>query len=339
MQLRNRLVVWMIFAVALVPLAAAQKYTIIDLGTFPGGKVSQGQAVNIAGQVAGFSRFANFNAHGAWWRAGKGWTDLGAIPPGTNFSAATAINNFAQLVGYSDYNNLLQQHAVLWSKGKHFDLGTLPGGRSSQANGINDFGEVVGFSDSANMAGTHAVIWSPNGGPHDLGTLTGGYYSQGTAINNSRVVTGFSNAADGAWHGFVWAGKQGMQALPNLPNAYSASGNAINVLGEIAGGSANLATLWQADINHTVVSLGTLPGAGWSTAFGINDLAQIVGWSGFTAFIWTSSTGMQDLNTLIPTNSGWQLSAAYSINNRGQITGEGIINGQQHGFLLTPVAH
>jgi probable HAF family extracellular repeat protein len=47
---------------------------------------------------------------------------------------------------------------------------------------------------------------------------------------------------------------------------------------------------------------------------------------------------MQNLNDLIPSNSGWSLSLPTGINSRGQITGQGTINGEQHAFLLTPVA-
>ncbi len=46
---------------------------------------------------------------------------------------------------------------------------------------------------------------------------------------------------------------------------------------------------------------------------------------------------MQDLNSLIPAGSGWALSVARDINDAGQIVGEGVINGQQRAFLLTPV--
>jgi probable HAF family extracellular repeat protein len=45
---------------------------------------------------------------------------------------------------------------------------------------------------------------------------------------------------------------------------------------------------------------------------------------------------MIDLNSLIPTGSGWQLLEAYGINNVGQIVGEGLLNGQAHAFLLDP---
>ncbi len=45
-----------------------------------------------------------------------------------------------------------------------------------------------------------------------------------------------------------------------------------------------------------------------------------------------------DLNSLLPPGSGWVLGQATGINDSGQIVGEGIINGQTHGFLLSPSA-
>jgi hypothetical protein len=45
---------------------------------------------------------------------------------------------------------------------------------------------------------------------------------------------------------------------------------------------------------------------------------------------------MQDLNDLIPANSGWELSIAADISDDGRkIVGRGIINAQDHAFLLT----
>ncbi len=45
---------------------------------------------------------------------------------------------------------------------------------------------------------------------------------------------------------------------------------------------------------------------------------------------------MQDLNDLIDEHSGWTLIEARSINNHGQIVGDGEINGARRAFLLTP---
>jgi hypothetical protein len=47
---------------------------------------------------------------------------------------------------------------------------------------------------------------------------------------------------------------------------------------------------------------------------------------------------MIDLNAAIPESSGWTLQFSSSINNRGQLVGQGgNPNGETHGFLLTPI--
>jgi probable HAF family extracellular repeat protein len=111
----------------------------------------------------------------------------------------------------------------------------------------------------------------------------------------------------------------------------------------VAGGGFPMshAFLYRASTG-TMTDLGTLPGRDQSMASDINDLGQVVGSSfsdtGFaSAFIWSASAGMQDVNTLLPSNSGWVLVSAEGINNGGQITGLGMLGGQvQHAYLLTP---
>ena len=46
---------------------------------------------------------------------------------------------------------------------------------------------------------------------------------------------------------------------------------------------------------------------------------------------------MVDLNTLIDPLSGWELLDAADINDAGQITGQGLIGGEYHAYLLTPI--
>ncbi len=104
--------------------------------------------------------------------------------------------------------------------------------------------------------------------------------------------------------------------------------------------AANLtsSTTWAVEL-YTVTDLGTL-GGNYSYAYGINANGQVVGDSGTAsgkhAFLYSSST-MMDLNSLITPSSGWMLEAATSINDLGQIVGQGYINGQYHAYLLTPV--
>lgn len=54
------------------------------------------------------------------------------------------------------------------------------------------------------------------------------------------------------------------------------------------------------------------------------------------AFLWERGK-MTDLNTLIPRGSGWKLTEAIDINDRGQIVGMGQFRGVEQAFLITPV--
>ena len=78
MSICTRLSLCSALVLAVVSLTAAQQYSVTDLGAFPGGNVSQSQAINVVGQVAGYARFANFNAHGFLWTHKTGLIDLGS---------------------------------------------------------------------------------------------------------------------------------------------------------------------------------------------------------------------------------------------------------------------
>jgi len=55
-----------------------------------------------------------------------------------------------------------------------------------------------------------------------------------------------------------------------------------------------------------------------------------------TAVLWQNGS-VKDLNQAIAQGLGWKLKNATNINNQGQIVGFGIINGQSHAFLLSPL--
>ena len=178
-------------------------------------------------------------------------------------------------------------------------LGTLAGGTSSWAFGINNSGQVAGYSGTASGF-NHAFISGANGGAlRDLGTL-GGRFSFGLALNNYGQVTGRAETSAGQTHAFLSGVNGGpLQDLGTL-GGFSSAGNAINDLGWVVG-----------------------------TSYLSDNASQ-------RAFLYTAATGMIDLNTLLPISSGWILQEARGINENGQIVGVGTINGQTHGFLLTP---
>ena len=93
---------------------------------------------------------------------------------------------------------------------------------------------------------------------------------------------------------------------------------------DLAGPTGNQthdAVLWR---NGKIHDLGTVPGDPCSRGRGLNSRGQVVGGSSdchnfLHAFVWEEDGPMQDLNTLIQPGTGYQLTNAFNINDRGEI--------------------
>jgi probable HAF family extracellular repeat protein len=99
-------------------------------------------------------------------------------------------------------------------------------------------------------------------------------------------------------------------------------------------------------VTGLTTDIGTLPEYENSVATAINNEGQVVGYAWLPdiegdpirrAFLYDHRTGaISDLNDLIPEDSGWHLFDAFDISDTGQIVGQGMIDGEMHGFVLTP---
>jgi probable HAF family extracellular repeat protein len=335
-------------AVAAAAPAAAPTatYTITDLGSLGGG-VAHGLAINATGQVTGDSLLAkqvmvpcpypqppnqkcsaNLD-HAFFWSNGT-MTDLGTL--GGNNSQGVAINGSGEVVGASSPKTTGSDQVFL-SNARDHKLTALP--FMNQALGINDAGQIVGQCNElpANPE-VFACVVSSNGTTTQLGDSVPPLgnsnlsCSEAVAINNNgQALANCHGAALPENGAVVWA-----NGTPTVVATLggSAAGTAINNSGHVVGiaqtgTGAEDGFLWS---NGTTTDLGPNfhPAA-------INDSGVIVGGQ----FVDSGGT-VQNLNTLIPAASGYQIQNATGINDNGQIVANAIhiATGQTHALLLTP---
>lgn len=259
-------------------------------------------------------------------------------------SEANGINDDGEVVGCAVFPGETTFRAFLWTPSAGMqDLGTV-GGSTSCARAINLSGQVVGFSTAADNS-QHAFFWTESGGMQDLGP------GSANAINDKGQVVGFFPDGLMGNRAFLWTSVRGMRELPVLPGSHEIEANGINNGGEIVGdvifdkahGGAQHAVLWPHLLGGGVQDLGTLPGGSASAASAINANGEIVGGAVTSqgvghGFLWTPTAGMQDLNDLIPSASGWVVSDGADINDLGKIAANGTKDTSTvpNALLLTP---
>jgi len=286
------------------------------------------------------------------WGKDGSFNDLGTL--GGNDSFAEVVNTRGQVAGVAlntipdPYDFLFfmpgatQSHAFRWTKSQGIqDLGTL-GGPDSGAFLINERGQIAGWSF------TSANVNSWTGIP----TLDPFFWENGKMLDMGTQVAGFSDlAGDATCHPFLWDKTGGMKDLGTL-GGDSGQAYFVNDAGEVVGsadvpgalgcddGAQNHAFLWK---NGVMTDLGAPDGDMCSGAAAINAKGQIIGGGDDCnngaphAFLWEEGGPAVDLDNLIPSNAGLQLTDAIYINDSGEIAALGTLpNGDIHAILLIP---
>ena len=298
-------------------------------------------------------------------------SDLGTLP-GTSMSAATGINNQGQVVGVS-YNSsdgsFVQNLSGTATPPRFQQTGNgaqsflYSGGQISQINpvgglatSVNDSGQAVGGQfTSINASGQYVggpgagiITDSSNyGNPPQSGLVSGGTTIplglMPYAINNAGQVVGVVGSGM-AFDPAVYQGGKvtdlsaiiGASGYTNGRPIGDARAIAINQNGDIlvnfvGNGNKTYSLLYSTATGAVIANLSSLPGGSGMIAAALNTKDQVVG----NGFLESNGT-FQTLASLIPTSSGWSNLNATGINESGQIVGQGLIDGQEHAFLMTP---
>lgn len=291
-------------------------YQLIELPLLPA-------AINDAGQVAGTTR----SHRAAIWSAKNGLREL-PLPRGFDHSEAVAINGRGHVVGMV-YDRGFNNHQPFFFAN---DALTLLEGNQARAYHISNNDEVAGESVLAGKTQSEPVVWR-----HrrilPLGTCCGGSVKR---IDDQGDAIGDAYDERGRYYAYMWTEAGGLRRI-GPPDRFS-SAVAANNRGHVVIDVLARVFLY-ADERSTRLEL---PSKGPTHAHAINDCDVIVGSFGpFSdadrAFAWEKSTGFQDLNARIPSDSGWKLESATGVNNRGEIIGKGDPPGEEDsGFLLLP---
>ena len=361
------------FLLTLVPIAGAQVYRITDLGplsptainawgqvvgdynghaymwtkfaglralgTLQGGTFSSAAGINDLGVVTGYADGQGVAVASIQcvdltqpfiWNPRSGMQGLGTVDFfGPTYACGipfygTGINASGEVVGFNE-DFATYQYAFVWTQ--HAGMSLFGGSFSpTRANAVNNVGEIVGQNETLFLHIGHAAAWTNAGSTiTDLGTLAGPDLACGslaTAVNDNGQVVGASyvlgdlcnidSSGEEVFHAVLWTPGGQIRDLGTLAGDIYSIGLKINFFGQVIGSSGSTVTV--------------------DVFSGPKGMIHVIG----RPFIWSQRSGMRDLNTLISPYSGWILNTAADINVWGQIVGSGTLNGQPHGFLLTP---
>jgi uncharacterized membrane protein len=297
------------------------RYTVVELPFLPG-------VISPSGVVAGITE-----AHRAVvWRRESGIREL-TVPEGFHYTEPVAITRSGGIVVNAFDAQTRVRRAFVYSSSS---VTALPGNQTF-AHGVSPSGLIVGEWVPEGKTGSDAVYWN-NSGPHSIGLCCGGTIK---AANTAGEVIGDAYDVQGRYHAFVWNPAHG-QRMVGPAESYS-SAVAINDAGHI---------LLQVGSDGYLDQAGSLQRLELSSKFhnsvrAMNNCDFVAGGYGpdsdhDRAFVWSATGGFQDLNSLIPSDSGWTLESATAINDRGEIVGRGdfhrAASGHEddRGFLLIP---
>ena len=351
-------------------------YMIQDLGSLPTLPSCTGTAISQSGNVTGYctvaggSVFLGTPTHGFLYSKGT-LTDLGQTgKPGV----PTGVNDSGVVVGAYvdvDLSKGLSVSPFIYQNGSTQQFVGVPD--NAAPFGLNNVGDSAATQVAEGgfnfFVASQALLITGAGTSTTLSTAQASQgFAFGISPSGDWIAGGTANVIShqlASLKGTLWhAGA--FQALPVVPNFNYATATGVNDAGTASGmaftfdfsqlvdpHAAGHAVLFS---NGAVTDLGTLPADRTSAATGINNSGTVVGFSTALApdlslfagpeletasslshaFVYTNGT-MYDLNRQLINGAGWQLTSAMAINDAGQIVGTGIINQQQHAFLLTPV--
>lgn len=337
---------------ATVPLQA-WKWIVTNLGTLPGDERSVANAINNAGQITGYAiTDAVLRQHPFIYQNGRMEPML--LPVQDRSINPALINNSGFIAGYTYFPQGRDPgQAFLYANGTFATMGMAAG-----ANGLNDEGKLVG----------NQTIWTLDQGRPTGVRRSAFLYYQGT-LTDLTATLGIGSANGINQQGDIAGATTAMQAcvyrngqmvtIGALPGDRFSRAIGINAAGAVVGesfdqedaGAFSLSALQFSQPPQIVpraflyaggqlVDLNSQAKYAMSRAWAINAAGQVLGeaWVGQDRFSFLYQNGRFLNLSVLPElkGAGWTRVFLRALNDRGQLVGSGIINGQERALLLSP---
>ena len=308
-------------AFAAPPVHADPIYAITDLGTLNGQTSSVATSINNQGQVVGIS----YNSSDGYFASGL----RGAASPPRFDSTGGGAQSF--LYGNGQITAINPTGGLAMSIS---DSGQVVGGPNASVNGLGQY-----------VSGAYSGIDSGN--PNTLVQLVSGNNATQLpalfdpyAINNAGQIAGaVALPAGGDSHPAIYQNGQLTDLFSKVASGqfYDSRAIAINQQGDmlitVAPMNGTVQSYLYLASTGRVTDLTSLPSGSGMIAAALNNKDQAVG----NGFLYNNGT-IQALASLISSGSGWSNLNATGINDAGQIVGQGLIDGQECAFEMSPTA-
>jgi probable HAF family extracellular repeat protein len=322
-----------------VPVTPPPRYRLQSLGVLPGDDNSTGYAINNEGAIAGGSFKPRREDGRLFLYRDGGLQALGSLRG--DYARPWALNERGDIVGASaDASGRLRP--FLYRDGRMLDLAASLGAREGRALGLNAAGQAMGEADD------HPFFYDGMSSRYLTSSTGGALRGFGTALNDAGVGVG-GVLADSGYKTFVH--EDGRLRLLANPEDYEGWGDFygrdINNAGQILVNHMYTAD----DYGGTLIyDHGRYERIGGLSDFGIdiNNKGWVLyddsyfdpDWGDYnwTPALYRDGARAQLRDLLTPGSAAhWEVSAAYGLNDAGQIVGDGYFNGQLRAFIATPV--
>jgi RHS repeat-associated protein len=342
---------------AVTPVAQApvlSNLPVEEIGDIDGASANAfptARAINAKGHVTGWATMPSGVTHGFLYDGGGTSIDINEAT-----GIKTELDGFGitsnDIVGGGYFDSTGNERLFTYGRVQGLkDFGVGPAGSIASVQEINDANQFVGTL-SLPGGSSHGFRYTAGVGFDDIGTLGGqnsfgfGIDAEGTVLGSAQTPSSPTSGFELFGHAAIYNSEVGLVDLNRyvdptsglvLVTTFRSAGNWISGTGVKNGVNSG----YRLNVATGMVDDIAAPSGGNLFGYGINSFGEVVGDGAVdgpgtptVAYIFSDQLGLRKLNDLIDPASGWNLVQANGIDDDGDVTGSGDLNGRFAAYIL-----